>query len=205
MRVQQNDPGELLEIFDADGRATGQAQPRAAIHLNGDWHKAFHCWIVRDNGRQVVLQRRSFGKDTYAGCWDAAAAGHWRFGESPQEAAREIAEELGLDVPFASLIYRGSERAERSFDNGLIDREFHEVYALASDLPLTAYRPDPREVIAVAAFAAADLLGDGAVLRAVEAVTVNPDGSLSPTSLEARRDEFVPYPAARLRRMLGRT
>src|SRR5919204_208434 len=120
MHVQQNDPGELLEILDADGRATGRAQSRAAIHLNGDWHKAFHCWIVRDSGRQVVLQRRSLGKDTYAGCWDAAAAGHWRFGESPEEAAREIDEELGLDVPFSSLVYRGRERAERSFDNGLV-------------------------------------------------------------------------------------
>ncbi len=103
MRVQQNDPGELLEVFDADGQATGRARPRAAIHLDGDWHKAFHCWIVRDAGREIVLQRRALVKDTYPGCWDAAAAGHWRFGESAEEAAREIAEELGLAVDFGKL------------------------------------------------------------------------------------------------------
>jgi isopentenyldiphosphate isomerase len=205
MRVQQNDPSELLEILDADGRATGQARSRAAIHLNGDWHKAFHCWIVRAGGHQVVLQRRSLGKDTYAGCWDAAAAGHWRFGESPEEAAREIWEELGLEVPFASLLYRGRERAEREFDNGLVDREFHEVYVLESGLPLSAYRPDPREVIGLAAFATDALLADTTILHALEAVTVSADGSLSPTSVAAGRDELVPYPAERLRRMLGRS
>ena len=204
MHVQQNDPGELLEILDADGRATGQAQSRAAIHLNGEWHTAFHCWIVREGGRQVVLQRRSFLKDTYAGCWDAAAAGHWRFGESAEEAAREISEELGISVDFATLVYRGRERAERAFDNGLIDREFHEVYVLASELPLHIYRPDPAEVIALAAFRADELLGDAAIVHAVEAVAVAPDGSLSPTTVAARREEFVPYPADRLRRMLGR-
>jgi isopentenyldiphosphate isomerase len=205
MHVQQNDPGELLEILDADGRATGQARSRAAIHLNGEWHKAFHCWIMRDAGRQVVLQRRSLEKDTFPGCWDAAAAGHWRFGESAAEAAREIAEELGLSIAFSSLAYRGRERAEREFASGLIDREFHEVYVLASDLPLNAFRPDPHEVIALAAFAADDLLADTPALHALDAVTVNPDGSLAPTSVVARRDELVPYPAARLRRMLGRT
>src|SRR5438132_12277025 len=96
--IQQNDPGELLEVLDANGRATGRGLARAAIHIDGEWHKAFHCWILRDHGRQVVLQRRALGKDTYPGRWDAAAAGHWRFGESAEDAAREIEEELGLAV-----------------------------------------------------------------------------------------------------------
>ena len=59
MRVQQNDPSELLEVFDASGRPTGRAMSRAAIHLDGRWHQAFHCWIVRAQGLEVVLQRRA--------------------------------------------------------------------------------------------------------------------------------------------------
>ena len=208
MPVQQNDPGELLEILDANGRSTGQPRSRAAIHLDGDWHLAFHCWILRDDGRQVVLQRRSLRKDTYAGYWDAAAAGHWRFGESPEQAAREIAEELGLEVPFSDLVLRGRERAERTFPNGLTDREFHEVYVLELDRPLTEYRPDPSEVSQVAAFDADGLLAlaAGTLLRleALEAVTVHADRRVAPTSASAGRDDFVPYPADRLRRMLGR-
>src|SRR5437762_3597151 len=112
--MQQNDPEELLEVFDTAGKPTGRAKSRAQIHLDGDWHQAFHCWILRhaqDAAEpQIVLQRRSRLKDTFAGCWDASAAGHWRFGESPKQAARELAEELGLSVDFAQLRFRRRER-----------------------------------------------------------------------------------------------
>ena len=207
MSVQQNDPAELLEVFDASGQPTGLARSRAAIHLNGDWHQAFHCWILRRNRDEIVLQRRSPAKDTFAGCWDAAAAGHWRFGETAEEAAREIAEELGLAVNFAELTYRGREKGARSFENGLIDRELHQVYVLESDRPLTDYRPDPREVIGLAAFPATAVLslaaGKTAEMRAIEAVRVLGDSTVQPDEVVVRRDQLVPYSAARLRRTLG--
>ncbi|HET6314846.1 MAG TPA: NUDIX domain-containing protein, partial [Chloroflexota bacterium] len=120
--AQQNDPHELLEVFDAAGQPTGVAKSRAEVHRDGDWHQAFHCWIVRRE-REVVLQRRSLAKDTFAGYWDASAAGHWRFGESAEQASRELAEELGLSMDFAALQFGGSERLARTFPNGLIDRE----------------------------------------------------------------------------------
>jgi isopentenyldiphosphate isomerase len=207
MTVQQNDPTELLEVFDARGQPTGRAKTRAAVHVDGDWHQAFHCWILRRNRDEIVLQRRSLAKDTFAGCWDAAAAGHWRFGETAEEASREIAEELGLDVNFADLTYRGREKGARSFANGLIDREHHQVYVLESDRPLIDYRPDPSEVIGLAAFPADAVLGLAAgkqtQMRATEAVRVLPDGTLQPDDVLVSRDELVPYSAARLRRMLG--
>jgi isopentenyldiphosphate isomerase len=206
--MQQNDPAELLEVLDSNGDATGIAKARAAIHVAGDWHQAFHCWIVRRQGTEVVLQRRAFAKDTFPGRWDAAAAGHWRFGETAQEAAREIAEELGLDISFSELVYRGREQALQHFANGLIDREFHQVYVLAEDRPLTSYRPDPREVIGLGAFPTAELIAllDGSTpcVAAVESVSVDADGTLTPSEVIVARDDLVPYTAARLRRMLGR-
>jgi isopentenyldiphosphate isomerase len=206
--VQQNDPAELLEVFDAEGRATGRAKPRAAIHLNGDWHLAFHCWILRRDGQEVVLQQRSQHKDTYAGNWDAAAAGHWRFGETAAEAAREIAEELGIEVRFEDLIFRGRESSARRFPNGLTDHEFHEVYVLYDDRPLTAYRPDPAEVVGLAAFPLDALIsvvaGEAVSVTASEAVAVSADGGVAPNRVTLSRDQMVPYTAARLRRNLGR-
>jgi isopentenyldiphosphate isomerase len=207
MAVQQNDPGELLEVFDARGQPTGRAGTRAAIHLNGDWHLAFHCWIVRHGWREVVLQRRALLKDTFGGCWDAAAAGHWRFGETAEQAAREIAEELGISVPFSDLVYRGRERSAKRFPNGLTDRELHQVYVLHDDRPLITYRPDPAEVSGLAAFDVADVIalasGAAPIAIAREAVAVALDGSLSATQCTVVRDDLVPYTAARLRRMLG--
>ena len=205
--VQQNDPGELLEVFDALGQPTGVARERSAIHLNGDWHQAFHCWILRGGGREVVLQQRSRAKDTFGGRWDATAAGHWRFGETAAEAAREIAEELGLEVAFTDLVYRGREISDRAFPSGLIDREHHQVYVLERDGPLAAYRPDAREVIALAAFPAVELVqlmaGEREALAALEAVAVEPTGAPRPSQVSVTRVDVVPYSAARLRRMLG--
>ncbi|HEX8969772.1 MAG TPA: NUDIX domain-containing protein, partial [Chloroflexota bacterium] len=205
LAVQQNDPSELLEVFDAAGRPSGRARPRAAIHVDGDWHLAFHCWILRRDGQEMVLQRRSLLKDTYPGCWDAAAAGHWRFGETPPEAAREIAEELGLDVRFEDLVYRGRERARHRLPNGLVDREFHEVYVLRSDRPLAEYRPDPSEVSGLAAFPTDRLIavvgGAATRVRASEAMSVSANGRLMPLELSVSRADLVPYSAARLRRM----
>jgi isopentenyldiphosphate isomerase len=206
--ADQNDPSELLEVLDATGRPTGRARQRAAIHVDGDWHRAFHCWIVRDGrvGREVVLQRRALTKDTFPGRWDAAAAGHWRYGETPEQAAREVAEELGLDVPFASLSYRTRERTERRHPNGLVDREYHDVYVLEWPAPLSSYRPDPREVSMLAAFPADDLIevaaNQRAGVEASEAVMVDANGRLRPVAATLTRTELVPYSAQRLRRVL---
>jgi isopentenyldiphosphate isomerase len=195
-------------VFDAAGRATGRGRSRAAVHLDGDWHQAFHCWIVRQRGSEIVLQRRALVKDTFAGLWDAAAAGHWRFGERPEEAAREIAEELGLDLSFSELRYLGRERASRRFPNGLTDREHHQVYVLECDRPLSDYRPDPREVIGLAAFSASGLLalvaGRQAAITASEAMRVGIDGRLEQVEVVVERTDLVPYSVARLRRMLSR-
>jgi isopentenyldiphosphate isomerase len=203
---QQNDPSELLEVFDAAGRGTGRAKPRANIHLDGDWHQAFHCWIVRP-GPQVVLQRRSSRKDTFAGYWDASAAGHWRFGETLEDAAREIAEELGIDVPFSALRYVGRERMARTFASGLVDREHHQVHVLEYAAPLLVYRPDPREVSAVAAFDTAELLalvgGRRSAVLTREAISVSDAGEVSAVAaFEVARADLVPYSLARLRRTL---
>lgn len=207
-RANQNDPEELLEVFDARGNPTGRAKSRAAVHVSGDWHQTFHCWIVRrgPRGPEVVLQRRAAHKDTFPNRWDAAAAGHWRFGESPEEAAREIVEELGLSVDFARLRWRGREPIVRRHPNGLIDREHHQVYVLPWDAPLATYRPDPREVAGLAAVAAPDLLALAAGRREraepTEAVVVGGDGSVAPARTAVRKDDLVPYSAARLRRLL---
>jgi NUDIX domain len=154
-----------------------------------------------------VLQQRSAHKDTFPSRWDAAAAGHWRFGESPEQAAREIDEELGLAVAFDRLRWIGRERAARSFANGLIDREFHQVYALDWDAPLVTYRPDPSEVSALAAVPARGLLelvgGRREALPASEAARVEVSGGLQPVEVTLRREDLVPYSAARLRRLLN--
>ena len=78
---------------------------------------------------------------------------------------------------------------------------------LHDERPLSIYRPDPAEVIGLAAFDVADVIalasGSTASAGARESVTVLQNGSLSPTEVCVARQDLVPYSAARLRRMLG--
>jgi len=105
------------------------------------------------------------------------------------------------------LVYRGREKALQQFANGLIDREFHQVYVLKDDRPLVTYRPDPHEVIGLAAFPTDGLIslleGTTSTVAAREAVAVDADGNLSACHVVITREDVVPYAAARLRRMLG--
>ena len=81
------------------------------------------------------------------------------------------------------------------------------MYVLALNAPLTTYRPDPAEVIGLAAFPSRALveLAAGRLedVAASEAVSVTQDGRLVSDQVVVGRQDVVPYSAARLGRMLG--
>ncbi|HEX3722151.1 MAG TPA: NUDIX domain-containing protein, partial [Nitrolancea sp.] len=92
-------PDELFDVLNADGTPTGEVKRRADVHGDGDWHRAFHLWIVRrtETGRcEVLFQRRSSRKDTWPNRLDIAVGGHYGAGETIKDVVREIDEELGF-------------------------------------------------------------------------------------------------------------
>jgi isopentenyl-diphosphate delta-isomerase type 1 len=188
------DPDELLEVYDPEGRPTGAAKKRAAIHHDGDWHLAFFCWIVHDR-TEVVLQRRAATKDVWPGRFDASAAGHVRFGETTSDAARELEEELGLRVDVRELEPLTRHRQEHVHDNGIVDREIHDVHLLRSDLPLVDYRPGPE----VSGLVAVPL---DAIVALVEGERESIDATLvtfdppAQELLALRKSDLVPYDAS---------
>jgi isopentenyldiphosphate isomerase len=159
--VQLTDPRELLEVYDPDGNPTGEAKTRGTIHLEGLWHLAFFCWIARPGARgvEILLQHRAARKDVWPLRFDASAAGHIRFGESLEEAAREVREELGIEVELTDMIPLGRHRQQHKHANGLIDREHHALHLLTPGPADAAYAPHPREVAGLAWIDADDLLG----------------------------------------------
>ncbi|MEA2753663.1 MAG: hypothetical protein QOI41_7806 [Myxococcales bacterium] len=190
------DPDELLEVHDAAGRPTGVAKSRAAVHRDGDWHLAFFCWIVRETAGgvlEVVLQRRAATKDVWPLRFDASAAGHVRFGESPAEAAREIEEELGIVPPPGALVPVMRHLQEHVHESGIVDREIHDVHLWRYDAPLESYRPGP-EVAGIAAASLAEVVELAKGSRDALATTLVSDATR--TSIELHTDDLVPYEAA---------
>ncbi|CAG5086280.1 MutT/NUDIX family protein [Thermobacillus xylanilyticus] len=135
---------EWFDIYDEAMRPIGTAA-RSEVHARGHWHRSFHCWLARpaDGGLMVRFQRRASGKDTFPDCFDITVAGHLAAGETHRDAAREIREEIGLDIPFEKLTFLFEHRSVREgIARGVpfIDREISRVYGALSDAPLDSFR-----------------------------------------------------------------
>jgi len=133
----QDAADELLELLDEDGTPRGTGKARRSVHADGDWHRAFHLWVVRE-GRLVLLQRRAAAKDLEAGRLDVTVGGHVRLGETLVDVVREAEEEIGLVVRPGQLTYLGSVRSVRSYE-GALDREIQDVYAVRDERALSAF------------------------------------------------------------------
>ena len=174
---------ELLDVIDAGGAHVG-VKDRAAVHRDGDWHVAFHLWVVSADG--VILQRRGRTKSSWPGLLDATAAGHLRAGERVPDGVREATEELGVTWPFADLVALGTYAVEDRERPGIVNRERQHVFAVRDDRPLERYD----------AFDRAEL--DGLVLVEHDAFAELAGGSEAPVTATA-------WDGARLRATCVRT
>ena len=120
--VLDGKPMELLDLLDENGEPSGQVRERTLVHLHGDWHRTSHVWVVRkraDGGYDLLLQKRSSEKDSFAGCYDISSAGHIPAGEGDLESAlRELREELGIVAEPDELRFVG-------VHDGRYEGEFH--------------------------------------------------------------------------------
>jgi isopentenyldiphosphate isomerase len=143
---------ELIDTYDEQWTRAGSKE-RAAVHRDGDWHRCFHCVITSGDHDmpRLMLQRRALEFVDYPGLIDVSVAGHLRAGEGLIEATtREIAEELGVLVPFSSLRFLG-EYPLVVRTSGLWARELTDVFAVRDDRAPDAYDYDPTEVASLVA------------------------------------------------------
>jgi len=93
---------ESFSIVDEHDRVIGNA-PRGQVHANNLLHRAVHL-LIFNSTREVFLQLRSRRKDRHPLLWDSSAAGHVNAGEEyDQAAARELREELGIQIPLEKI------------------------------------------------------------------------------------------------------
>ncbi len=143
--------GELLSIYDEYERLLGQATSKLA-HKIGLWHQSFHAWVIGrdDEGVPfVILQQRGSMKRDFPNCLDISVAGHYRAGEGIEGGVREFKEELGVDVDPGELVLVARRTIDEFLDNGVVNREFQNIYTLIQDPGLGQYSPGYPEVSAI--------------------------------------------------------
>lgn len=118
---------EYLDVLNEDGSLTGKSKLRNEVHRDGDWHRAVHVWVIDDDWK-ILVQQRSFNKDSFAGLWTIGAGGHVSSGKNNVEAAiEELSEECGIKIKKEDLKFRFSyplqntEHDGRFVNNTIID------------------------------------------------------------------------------------
>ena len=144
---------EYFDVLDDNGQKTGEIVEREKAHREGVLHRVVHVWIMNTRN-ELLLQKRSKGKDWMPDKWYVSMGGHLASGEDSSAAiVREFAEELQFDIRphMDRLMYLHTFR-EKSVTRGgtFIDDEFYDVYLLRCDVDLDALTLQEEEVQAVA-------------------------------------------------------
>lgn len=151
--------GRSMELFDVrtrEGALTGIVRERGVAHRDGSPHATSHIWVVRENGRggyDLLLQKRSSGKDSHPGCYDISAAGHVAAGDDyPETALRELREELGIQTTGEKLDFAGFHRGgfeDMFYGRPFRDYEVSAVYIYREPVDETALCVQQSEVESV--------------------------------------------------------
>lgn len=150
---------EIFDIVDENGIPTGETIQRTVAHDKGIRHRTAHIWIVRntDNGCEVLLQQRSYNKDSFPGRYDTSSAGHIKAGDEPLDSAlRELGEELGIKAEPAALTYIGKfpiQYEREFFGKPFRDCEVAFVYLYTEPVDINALTLQADEVESVKWFA----------------------------------------------------
>lgn len=128
---------EVWDLYSGDRIPLGRTAVRGETLTDG-YHMTVHIVIFTEDGKQMLIQRRSPDKDTFANMWDISAAGSALAGETSAMAAhRELYEELGLDMDFTNI----RPHLTLNYGNG-----FGDYYLVKRSVDLDSLRLQPEEV-----------------------------------------------------------
>ena len=136
---------ELFDVLDDKSGFTGQTVERDEAHKTGAWHRAVALYIVNSKN-QVLMQKRSAHKKTWAGCWDFACGGHVDAGELGLfSVIREADEELGIKLEPNNVRYMCGYISDNKNDK-MWDRHFNEYYVAFVDFDINEVKLQENEV-----------------------------------------------------------
>lgn len=140
---------EYIDIVTKDGKPTGKSELKSIIHQKGYYHHTSHLWLYTDAGN-ILLSQRSAKKTICPLMWDVSVAGHIDAGETPEQGIiRETKEEIGLTISENELHKIGVFECFQSYENGIVDNEFHNTYIGKLDVSISKLIPQEEEVEAL--------------------------------------------------------
>ena len=127
---------EYVDILNDNGKETGEIITKKEAHKTGKWHRAVHIWIISEDKRKILLQKRCPDKNLFPNMWDISVGGHVSSGEETLiSAKRELSEELGLNPQNYKFEYVNVIK-EKFADGDIVSNEFVTIYKIISDVDI---------------------------------------------------------------------
>jgi isopentenyldiphosphate isomerase len=140
---------EYIDIADASGTLLGISELKSVIHKKGLYHHTAHIWLYTKQGA-ILLSQRAASKSICPLLWDVSVAGHVDAGETIIKGAiRECQEEIGLNLSESDLENIGIFECFLSYENGMIDNEFHNTFIAELKVPISQLKRQIEEVEAL--------------------------------------------------------
>ncbi len=131
---------EFVDILDEYGEKTGVIKERSLAKKDNNYTLGVHVWIRNHKG-EILLQKRSSEKHSFAGMWDITGGRARAKESSKQSMQREIKEELGIDVLESELKYLFRFPAQKNSKPMFLD-----VYLLDKEIDLKTLTLQKEEV-----------------------------------------------------------
>ncbi|MDR0423418.1 MAG: NUDIX domain-containing protein [Rickettsiales bacterium] len=141
---------ELLDYYDSDNKVLLGQVERCEAKRKGLWVRCFECMIIRPDGK-LLYQLRASKKPNSPNKLTISAGGHLSAGETLEQGARELKEELGIDdVNFKDLKYIGWYRrvSDAIYENfgEYHTRTFSNIFLCKDGRPLNEFKIQEEEL-----------------------------------------------------------
>ncbi len=108
---------ELWDIYDENRQLTDGYMVRGEPIKEGNFHLVVHVCVFNKRGEMLIQKRQPF-KEGFSGMWDITVGGSAVRGDTSRgAAARELREEVGLELDFTNVFPHLSVNFPQGFDD----------------------------------------------------------------------------------------
>jgi isopentenyl-diphosphate Delta-isomerase len=127
---------EKVILVDKSDHELGYAEKLSVHRGSGQLHRAVSVLVYRkkENGLEVLLQKRAGTKPLWPSCWTNTICTHPRIAEAPIDCAvRRLGEEMGIKVNQTNLIKIDDFYYQMAFTRDLAEHEYDHVFLCQYD------------------------------------------------------------------------
>ncbi|HJD55630.1 MAG TPA: isopentenyl-diphosphate Delta-isomerase [Rickettsia endosymbiont of Pyrocoelia pectoralis] len=130
-------------LVDENDNVLGTEDKLTVHHLNTPLHRGFSVFVFNDK-KEIIIQKRSSNKKTWAKFWSNSFCGHPRLNESYEEAVHRYSL-FELGIPIQKLFFISNYRYKFTLNN-ITENEICPIYLALSNSEVNINKDEIEEI-----------------------------------------------------------